>query len=136
MGRERLVVEMLILDLKVKPKNAHWRETLEETRGPWIDTQLRTMMRERQEVAVEALRELGYSVEPAPSSYRLRSTPHPEDGPWLPAWLPTESRLVPRLAEDGGFEPPRVLSQHDFQSCALGQLGESSAEESTASAAA
>ena len=24
------------------------------------------------------------------------------------------------LAEDGGFEPPRVLSQHDFQSCALG----------------
>ena len=25
-----------------------------------------------------------------------------------------------QLAEDGGFEPPRVLSQHDFQSCALG----------------
>ena len=24
------------------------------------------------------------------------------------------------VAEDGGFEPPRVLSQHDFQSCALG----------------
>ena len=24
------------------------------------------------------------------------------------------------MAEDGGFEPPRVLSQHDFQSCALG----------------
>jgi len=24
------------------------------------------------------------------------------------------------LAEDGGFEPPRVLSQHAFQACAIG----------------
>src|SRR5690242_9763902 len=28
--------------------------------------------------------------------------------------------VLRRVAEDGGFEPPRVLSQHDFQSCALG----------------
>ena len=27
---------------------------------------------------------------------------------------------VVRLAEDGGFEPPRVLSQHAFQACAIG----------------
>ena len=30
------------------------------------------------------------------------------------------ARCRRRVAEDGGFEPPRVLSQHDFQSCALG----------------
>jgi hypothetical protein len=37
-----------------------------------------------------------------------------------------------RLAEDAGFEPARGYQpQHDFQSCAIGQLGESSAEEDT-----
>ena len=35
------------------------------------------------------------------------------------------------MAEDGGFEPPRVLSQHDFQSCALGHYANPPAEEIT-----
>ena len=35
------------------------------------------------------------------------------------------------LAEDGGFEPPRACTQHAFQACAIGQLGESSAEQIT-----
>src|SRR6478735_8998309 len=44
------------------------------------------------------------------SSSWTRQRPPP---PWA-RWGPSS------LAEDGGFEPPRVLSQHDFQSCALG----------------
>ena len=38
------------------------------------------------------------------------------------------------LAEDGGFEPPRVLSQHDFQSCALGHYANPPTEEITRAA--
>ena len=78
----------------------------------------------------------------APSRWR-RCWPSPSrrcgaNGGSRQSAAPMSATLVsqPKLAEDRGFEPLRVLTQHDFQSCALGHYANPPSTRITASGSA
>lgn len=56
------VLEMLVVEFAID-RSAEWRSSLREGRSLWRDTQLRAAVADNPEAAVEALTELGFSVE-------------------------------------------------------------------------
>ncbi|MFX1822186.1 hypothetical protein PV768_20635 [Pseudarthrobacter sp. CC4] len=56
------VLEMLVVEFAID-RSVEWRSSLREGRSLWRDTQLRAAVADNPEAAVEALTELGYTVE-------------------------------------------------------------------------
>lgn len=56
------VLEMLVVEFAID-RSSNWRESLREGRSLWRDTQLRAAVADNPEAAVEALIELGFTVD-------------------------------------------------------------------------
>jgi hypothetical protein len=55
-------IEFLHMERLLPTLHSEWRDVIAETRGPWLELQLRAAVRNRPEVAGEQLRSMGWSV--------------------------------------------------------------------------